>query len=97
MHVTWLRQQVQETSFEYRQHQLSMGVPRGQPTLLPAFTLPSGIGPLVAIHLQGLMTGSPELREQVQIVARSVDLLGRALHTYVVVMSFLLDHVPCSR
>ncbi|KAL1515351.1 hypothetical protein AB1Y20_001981 [Prymnesium parvum] len=64
LHVTWLRQQVQETSFEYRQHQLSMGVPRGQPTLLPAFTLPSGIGPLVAIHLQGLMTGSPELREQ---------------------------------
>ena len=62
--MSWPRQQVQEVSLEHRQAQLAAGAPRDQPTLLPAFALASGVGPLVAVHLQGLMTGSPELREQ---------------------------------
>ncbi|KAL3892875.1 MAG: hypothetical protein SGPRY_014698, partial [Prymnesium sp.] len=64
LHVSWLRQQVQEVSAEHRQRQLALGTSPSEPTHLPAFTLQGGIGPLVVVHLQGLMTGSPELREE---------------------------------
>jgi hypothetical protein len=33
-------------------------------TLLPGFCLPKGIAPLLPLFLNGLMVGSPELREQ---------------------------------
>lgn len=77
MHVTWLRQQVQEVAAEFRQKQRDDAAPRDTPVVLPAFSLPSSVGSLVAVHLQGLMTGSPELREQVgQSIWESVAFLA---------------------
>lgn len=64
LHVTALREAVQDVSTEHRANELAAGASRDEPSLLPAFCLPNGLGSLVAIHLQGLMTGTPELREQ---------------------------------
>lgn len=63
LHITLLRDGVQEVADEHRKAQLALGAPRDEQSLLPALCLPSGIGPLVAVYLQGLMTGTPELRE----------------------------------
>lgn len=76
LHVSWLRQQVQEVSAEHRQRQLALGTSPSEPTHLPAFTLQGGMGPLVVVHLQGLMTGSPELREEVSAFSLKALQLG---------------------
>jgi len=64
LHVTALKEAVLAVAVDHRANALAAGAPRDVPSLLPAFCLPNGLGPLVAVYLQGLMTGTPELREQ---------------------------------
>jgi hypothetical protein len=64
LHVAALREAVKSVSTEHRANELAAGASRDEPSFLPAFCLPNGLGALVAVHLQGLMTGTPELREQ---------------------------------
>ncbi|KAJ2555738.1 translational activator of GCN4 [Coemansia sp. RSA 1933] len=48
-------------------------LPRAQPTL-PGFNLPKGIGPLLPIYSQGLLTGTPDTKERaVRGMARLVQ------------------------
>ena len=71
--VTCMRTSLEEVSVEYRTAQLAAGVPHDEPSLLPALCEKAGLSSLVAVYLQGLMTGTPELREQ------SASALGEAV------------------
>ena len=64
LHVSTLRDGLADVAAEHKQRMLSEGVAPADAATLPALCLPGGLGPLVAIYLQGLMTGTPELREQ---------------------------------
>ena len=64
LHVDTLRGQLFDVAAEHKAHQIARSVPPAEASLLPALSLPNGIGALVAVYLQGLMTGTPELREQ---------------------------------
>ena len=87
LHVTHLREQVQEVAAEWRASQLESGaVGRGEGSQLPAFCQPNGLGSIVAVHLQGLMTGTPELREQsAAALGEAVELTdAKSLKPYVI-------------
>ena len=60
--VPKMREQVAVVADEHRAACLAAGAPRGAPCLLPGLCLPKGLGPLQAVYLQGLMTGTPDLR-----------------------------------
>ena len=64
LHVTWLRQQLQAVAEEHRLARRAAGAPRDAPLLLPGLCLPKGLTPLQAVFQHGLLTASPELREQ---------------------------------
>jgi len=69
-----LRQQLAAVADEHRAAMLASGaITRDAPTTLPGLCLPKGLAPLQAVYLQGLMTGTPELREQ------AADALGEAI------------------
>ncbi|KAJ2726333.1 translational activator of GCN4 [Coemansia sp. Benny D115] len=53
--------------------QVTEALPAGQ-TTLPGFNLPKGLGPLLPIYAQGLLTGSPDTKERaVRGMARMVQ------------------------
>ena len=63
LHVTPLREGISDVAAEHKASSLAAGVAAESAALLPGLCLPDGLGPLVAVYLQGLMTGTPELRE----------------------------------
>ena len=71
--VPKMREQVAAVADEHRARCLAAGAPRGAPCLLPGFCLPKGLGPLQTVYLQGLMTGTPDLREA------AAEALGEAI------------------
>jgi len=71
--VPKMREQVAVVADEHRAACLAAGAPRGAPCLLPGLCLPKGLGPLQAVYLQGLMTGTPDLREA------AAEALGEAI------------------
>ena len=71
--VPKMREQVAAIADEHRARCLAAGAPRGAPCLLPGFCLPKGLGPLQTVYLQGLMTGTPDLREA------AAEALGEAI------------------
>ena len=64
LHVMPIREGIAEVALEYKTAKLASGASIEEASLLPGLCLPDGLGPIVAVHLQGLMTGTPELREQ---------------------------------
>ena len=76
LHVATLRESLAEVSTEHKAARLAAGDSAADAGLLPALSLPSGLGPLVAVYLQGLMTGTADLREI------SADALGESCLLY---------------
>lgn len=66
LHVGFLRETLADIAAEHRAAQLAAGVPRSTPASLPGLNLANGIGltSIVKVHLEGLNTGSAELRQQ---------------------------------
>jgi hypothetical protein len=52
LHVSWLKQHVADVSTEYRVQRLAAGASRDEVFNLPAFSIASGVGSLVAVCLQ---------------------------------------------
>lgn len=86
LHVTTLREQIQEVGAEHSARCRSTSASREEAELLPALCQPEGLGPLVSVYLQGLMTGTPELREQsAAAIGEAVGLTSAAaLKKYVI-------------
>ncbi|KAJ1821992.1 translational activator of GCN4 [Coemansia sp. RSA 2598] len=68
--------------------QVTDALPQGQATL-PGFNLPKGLGPLLPIYAQGLLTGSPDTKERaVRGMARMVKFTEpSALRLYATVIT----------
>ena len=86
LHVAPIREGILEVAAEHKASSLAAGAPLAEASLLPGLCLPNGLGPLVAVYLQGLMTGTPELREaSAAALGEAVGLAdAKALKPYVI-------------